>query len=377
MSDRTPLPPELRYERITRALLDQPWAILPSKLQAIAEFIALKARGGTLTEAEIAALTASAPPSQFRQEGAIAVLPVFGVLCQRLNLMSAMSGGTSTELLSKEFARLVADPSISAIVLDVDSPGGSVSGIPEFAAQIARARSVKPIVAVADSMAASAAYWISSAAHQISATPSALVGSIGAVILHEEFSRANEMAGVTLTPIFAGQYKVEGNDFQPLGDEAKGAMQKIVDDAYALFTGDVARFRNASISDVRGAAFGEGRVFGAREAVQRGMADRVETLGDVLARLSTAQGRSAVMRTAGLQQVHGGEVIVQIHAPAAGEDAIGRDAIERALSAAVANGRLVTSSTYPTPSEFADADHGAPDIDMQELAAAFAAHMEA
>ncbi|MGE3856987.1 MAG: S49 family peptidase [Dehalococcoidia bacterium] len=339
MSEHTPAPRH-RYERITRALLDEPWAILPSKLEAIADFVALKAAGGALTEAEIEAVTmAAAPPSvAARGEGggAIAVLPVFGVLRNRLNMMSAMSGGTSVEQLSAQFSQWVADPNVAAIILDTDSPGGSVGGIPEFAAKIAAARDVKPIVSIANHQMCSAAFWLGAAAHQVVISASAMLGSVGAVILHQEYSKADELAGVKFNPIFAGRYKVEGNDFEPLGDEARSALQALVDDSYRLFTNDLARFRNISAADARGARYGEGRVFGAREAVQRGMADRIETLPDLIARLSSAQARAAVMRSAPPPKAIAAE----------------------------------------TPLTDAEDAASAPDIDMHELAARVAARME-
>lgn len=285
-----------RYERITRALLDEPWAILPSKLEAIAEFITLKAQGGTLTDAEIAAIRADAPPVEGRRSGAIAVLPIFGTLHNRANMITEASGGTSVEMLSRQFGAFVTDPDVAAIVLDIDSPGGSVAGISEFAEKIHAARDVKPVVAVANTLAVSAAYWLGSAATELIAAPSAMVGSIGALMVHEDHSAEAEKAGVSVSFIHAGKYKVEGNPYEPLGDDARAFLQARVDEAYADFTGDVARFRGANLQDVQGAAYGEGRVLTARKAIKTGMVDRIETLDAVLARLMKPQGRGALRR---------------------------------------------------------------------------------
>ena len=287
-----------RYERIARSFLDEPWAILPGKLEAIADFIALKAQGGTLTEAEISAIRAAAPPMQGQREGAIAVMPVFGTLRNRLNLMTEMSGGTSVELMSKQFAALVRNPDVSAIILDIDSPGGAVSGIPEFAAQIFAARDVKPVIAVADTLAASAAYWLGTAASEFVAAPSAEVGSVGALMVHEDVSGAMEQEGRKVTLIYAGKHKVEGNPYEPLGDEAAAALQERVDAAYERFTADVARFRGVSVEIVRGERFGAGRVLSADRALQAGMVDGIATLDETIDRLMRPQGRAPLSRRA-------------------------------------------------------------------------------
>ncbi len=207
-------------------------------------------------------------------------------------------GGTSTECFGAMFAQAVADPNVAAIVINVDSPGGTVSGVPELAAQINAARGTKPIVAVANGMAASAAYWLASQADEIVVTPSGEVGSIGVFCAHFDESGALEQAGVKPTLISAGKYKVEGNPFGPLTDEALASIQSRVDDLYAMFTSDVAKARAMPVDRVRGRAFGEGRMLGAKRSVNSGMADRVGTLSETIGRLSTPQGRRTV-RTAG------------------------------------------------------------------------------
>ena len=271
---------------------------MPAKLEAIADFIMLKAAGGTLTEAEISAIRAAAPPPEGTRNGAVAVLPMFGVLRNRTNLLAEMSGGTSVEMLSKQFASLVADPNVSAIVLDIDSPGGSVAGIPEFAAQIAAARDVKPVVAVANTLAASAAYWLGSAASEFVATASAEVGSIGALMVHEDVSAQDAMLGVKTTIISAGKFKTEGNPYEALSDEAHASLQARVDEAYGQFTADVAKYRGVDASAVRGAQYGDGRVLSAKNALKSGMIDRIATLDETVARLLRPQGRGALGRRA-------------------------------------------------------------------------------
>lgn len=267
------------------------WAIRRSAFQAIqAELVRHDPQA-------IRAPAALSGPAA-RQAGAVAVLPMMGPISQRADLWSMLFGGTSTECFGAMFAQAVADPNVAAIVINVDSPGGTVSGVPELAAQINAARGTKPIVAVANGMAASAAYWLASQADEIVVTPSGEVGSIGVFCAHFDESGALEQAGVKPTLISAGKYKVEGNPFGPLTDEALASIQSRVDDLYAMFTSDVAKARAMPVDRVRGRAFGEGRMLGAKRSVNSGMADRVGTLSETIGRLSTPQGRRTV-RTAG------------------------------------------------------------------------------
>lgn len=284
----------MKYPRIYRAVMSSPWAIQQEKLEAIIELIEFKAAGGMYSAEELQARTGDSGP-QASTTGGIQVLPIMGVISQRINMMGELSGpgGTSTEQFGQQLDAAVADPSISAIVFNIDSPGGSVFGVEELANKIHAARGTKPIVAVANSLAASAAYWLAAAADEVVVTPSGEVGSIGVYGMHQDVSRAADAAGYTHTFISAGKYKTEGNSFEPLGDEARAAMQSRVDDYYRAFTSAVARGRGVSAADVRN-GFGEGRVVGAQQAVKLGMADRVATLDETIARLANPRQRARV-----------------------------------------------------------------------------------
>jgi ClpP class serine protease len=126
------------------------------------------------------------------QVGKVAVLPMFGTISQRPSLMTKYSGGTSAEQFAGAHAALLDDGSVRSIVWEVDSPGGSVAGVPEAAARLVGMRGQKKTVAVSNALMASAAYWLGSAADEIVAAPSSLTGSIGVVAVHEDYSRANE-----------------------------------------------------------------------------------------------------------------------------------------------------------------------------------------
>jgi capsid assembly protease len=284
-----------RYARIIAEVRDQPWAILPSKLAAITSLLQLRAAGVTLTERDLQARLGEPRerPDLDVTSGGVGILPVFGVLAQRMNLMQAISGGTSTEQLADEFRALRDDPKVKAILLAVDSPGGSIYGIEELADEIreARDRGGKPIVAIADSLAASAAYWLAAQADTVYTTPGGDVGSIGVFTAHEDLSGALEQAGIKTTLIAAGPYKTEANPFEPLSDEARAAIQARVDGAYGRFLAGVAAGRRVPAATVR-SSYGGGRVLAARDALAAGMVDGLATLGAVIENLEATVPRS-------------------------------------------------------------------------------------
>ncbi len=275
---------------ILRAVDGMAWAIVPEKLQAILDVLESRAAG----HGPPAGFVAAAPRKPAALAGGkIALLPLYGVVSQRAGMMSETSGGTSTELFGKQFDAAVADPTVQAIVIDVDSPGGAVDGVPELAAKIYQARGSKRVVAVCNSLNASAAYWISSAADQVVATPSGTVGSIGIFTVRMDTSVADAQAGVKYTVIKAGKYKAGDLPFEPLSDEERTALQGHVDELYDMFAASVAQHRGASVEAVR-AGYGQGRVLSAKGALAARLVDRVATLDQVLAELGAPRGAAMV-----------------------------------------------------------------------------------
>ncbi len=267
----------MKLKYVLQDLARHPWAILPGKLEAIMEVVGHHAAGRPGVAFEAAA------PRVPLAQGGVAVIPVVGVISQRMNMMSAFSGGTSTDLLAQQIDQAAGDPNVKGIVLDVDSPGGSVYGVAEVADRIFRARETKRVVAVANSLMASAAYWIGTAAEEVFVTPGGEAGSVGVVAAHLDASQALEAEGLKYTLVTAGKYKAEGNEFAPLDPEAQAFLQSRVDDYYEMFTKAVARHRGTTADAVR-SGFGEGRVVGAKQAVALGMADRIGTLQDAIIR---------------------------------------------------------------------------------------------
>lgn len=278
-----------RYSHISQAVFDQPWAILPDTYAKICSLVQLRNAGVTLTRADIEARIGGAARDRPETNvvNGIGIISMFGVLAQRMNLFADISGGTSTEQMAAEFRALVADRDVRAILFVIDSPGGAVYGVDELATEIRAGRGSKPIVAHADSMAASAAYWLGAQADELIVTSGGDVGSIGVLTAHTDLSAAAEKAGVKTTLISAGQYKTEGNPFAPLSEEAAAHLQSRVDTTYTRFVQAIAAGRGVSESAVR-SGFGQGRLLGAEDALRLGMVDRVESFTATFARL---QGR--------------------------------------------------------------------------------------
>ncbi len=280
-----PKPAKHKIRNIVRKAYETPWAILPEKLEEITELLDLRAAGEMFTEEEIAArIGTDNRRNVMEASGQVAVLNLFGVIAQRMSAMEEISGGTSTELFGKAFDEAVANEAVSAIVINVDSPGGNVHGVPELAAKIHAARGTKPIIAVSNSLMASAAYWIASAADEIVGQPSSHTGSIGVLSIHTDQSAADEQDGLKRTVIRSTAYKAEGNPYEPLSDSALAARQERVDKIHAEFVSTVAANRGISPAKVE-REFGQGRVLLADEAVAVGMIDRIATYEQVLSEL--------------------------------------------------------------------------------------------
>jgi signal peptide peptidase SppA len=283
------------------------WALEPRTLQAIQLVIERWSAGVRMSPEEIQVAIGNAPEvaadrraaSQAAGQGGVAVVPVHGVLTHRgHNAQQVSTTLTSTEILAGQIASMVRDPGVSAVVLDFDSPGGSVHGVQELGEAIFALRGEKPIVGVASPTAASGAYWAISQCDEVVVTPSGWVGSIGVILAHDDLSGAMEKAGVKREYIISGENKAEGNPTGPISDSTRAHLQGLSDTYYAAFTKAVARGRGQSVDVVRSEAWGRGRMVLAAAAVQAGMADRVDTLQNTIARLAKPQARRAAMSAA-------------------------------------------------------------------------------
>lgn len=275
----------MRFEAIIAAFSAQPLAMLPEKARVISEFLFAKSRG----EDPAIEWQAAAKPNgrttkkQQKEPVGVAVLPVYGSITQRADMFTEWSGGTSTELLGQWVDEAASDPSIEAIVLDMDTPGGGVYGVAEVADKIASVSKQKKVIAVVNSLAASAGYWIASAASEIVMSPNGEVGSIGVFTMHMDQSKSLETSGRSVTVISAGKNKTAGHPYGPLDQQAREVIQKGVDDYYAKFVKAVASGRGVTQTRVR-EEFGAGGVVRSEQALAEGMVDKIGTLESVLNR---------------------------------------------------------------------------------------------
>jgi signal peptide peptidase SppA len=195
-------------------------------------------------------------------------ISVFGVLGQ-----NEAFADTDYSAIRQNVRRQLADSSVKTIDMIIDSPGGSVLGLPETADVIHAANRVKPVRAFVSGIAASAAYWLASQASTITLTPSGEVGSVGVLDLHADISKALESSGVKITAVVSDPKKVERAPFTALTDDAKAHMQTGVNAWYGDFLSAVRRGRGARAVDCGQGAFGGGRMLDARTARSLGMVD--------------------------------------------------------------------------------------------------------
>ena len=177
-------------------ILTSPWAIVPDKLLEIQEIYSTHLRGEKI---DIKAVEAKIGEASNKEEAPykiineIAIIEIHGVIAKRMNLFSQISGGVSTQLVGNNITQALNDSEIKGILLDIDSPGGSVEGTQELSEIIFNGRKKKPILAFSDGMIASAAYWIASAAHEIYiSSDTVTIGSIGVVATHIDKTRYEE-----------------------------------------------------------------------------------------------------------------------------------------------------------------------------------------
>lgn len=292
-------------------VIGRPWAVTPEVAEQVRAMLQAEGFAGLRRLAEfhlqaseaVAARGANADGGG--RAGAVAVIPLHGFLTQRGDIVNSVQT-TSTAAVAAAVRTATSDPAISSILIEADSPGGEVYGVTEAAAAIREARVSKPVIAAVNAQAGSAAYWLISQADEIMVTPSGEVGSIGVFGAHEDASAKLAAEGRKITLVSAGKYKVERAPIGPLSDEALAAMQGDVNRYYGLFVSDVAKGRRVSVDAVR-SGFGEGRMVGAKDAVDQGMATAVGTLEDAVRRAAWlgAERRRSMSALAAAQVAQG------------------------------------------------------------------------
>jgi signal peptide peptidase SppA len=207
-------------------------------------------------------------------DGGSAIIPISGPLTKKMSFFSFLFGGTTYGMIANMFKMAIEDEDVNSIILDIDSPGGVVSGTESVGDLIFNSRGIKPVVGFANGMMASAAYWIGSAAEYVIAEKTAQVGSIGVLMVHRDYSKMDAKEGIETTYITAGKYKALGNPDEPLSKFAKEYFQEEVDYIYSIFVDTVARNREVG-SDKVLTDMADGRIFTGQKAEDAGLVDNI------------------------------------------------------------------------------------------------------
>jgi len=271
-------------------VITAPWAIMPDKLLEIQAVYASHLRGEKIDIAAIESRIGKSLSNQdqgYQVDRGVAVIPISGVMGKKMNMLTQISGGASTQLIERDINAALNDPSVNSILLHIDSPGGTVDGTQNLANIVKMAGSEKPVMAFADGVMASAAYWVGSAASEIvAASDTTQIGSIGVVTSHTDISKAEEAAGIKTTEISAGKYKRIASRHSPLSEDGKAELQDQVDQLYTIFVDAVAENRGVDVETVL-EDMADGRVFLAKQAKKRDMIDHIANLETTIQNMST------------------------------------------------------------------------------------------
>lgn len=213
----------------------------------------------------------------------VCVVPVVGPLVKSASKIETAAGFASYTSLRDTLNTALATPGLTGILLHCDSPGGSYDGLPECVDAVAAAAKRVRVEALVDGMAASACYWLCSAAARITAAKSSQVGSIGAVLTHTSIARALRERGIDATVFSSPAGKASVHPFKALDESGAKALQARVDECANEFRDSVLARRYGIGRDGL-----SGHVFTATHAKRLGMIDAVgESIGEVISRMST------------------------------------------------------------------------------------------
>ena len=221
-------------------------------------------------------------PGSYRAEfrNNVAILPIRGPIFPRANLITSWSGGTSVSQLMVDLTAAMSNDSIDTIIQNVDSPGGEITGISEYAQAVMKAReSGKKVISYVYGQGASAAYWIIAPSYKVFLSNTSMVGSIGVVAGYTLTEAADEKRGVKKIEIVSSQSPKKR--INPATEEGKAHIQEMVNSLADIFIGSVAQSRGVSVEKVL-SDFGEGGMVLADKAVSVGMVDGISTLEEVI-----------------------------------------------------------------------------------------------
>jgi signal peptide peptidase SppA len=253
------------------------WAIMPDKFDLLCQKFfeyQLGIEPKLIEDYEVKLDLAAESEPAYKIENETAIISIIGPLTKRSSIFSFLFGGLSYQEISNQIEMALADERARAIVLNIDSPGGVVSGVEAVSDLIYNSKGIKPMIAYTDGMMTSAAYWIGSAADLLFAEKTAIIGSIGVLRIHIDYSEMEKKEGIKTTYLTAGKYKALGNDSQPLSDEAKTIFQDELDYIYSIFVDNIARNRDVEVNAVL-SKMADGKVFIGNQALDAGLIDNI------------------------------------------------------------------------------------------------------
>lgn len=214
-----------------------------------------------------------------------------------VDLQGTIGGAVRPLEYTRLLSRLGAEPSVRAVVLNIDSPGGVASGAELITRAVERLNAAKPVVSFIAGTGASGGYMIACASRHVVALPSAIVGAIGVISYRPVVEQALERLGVQMLVAKSGRLKDMGSPFREPTEEEQARQQHLLDSLYDLFVESVARGRGLPLERVRELATGE--VYTTAEALEHGLVDSVGDLEDAVdwaAKESGAPRRVRVVR---------------------------------------------------------------------------------
>lgn len=290
----------MRYPHLAARLYNAPLLVHPDKATVIEQVFRSHLLGEAKPEArpeEHLRPEAALGAIKLRQgtdkpyaitEGGVGILPIVGTLVQRGDSLDAMSGLIGYNRIERRLAAMIEDPEVKGIVLEIDSPGGEANGCFDLAKRIVDARAAKPIWAVANEQAFSAAFALACAAERLVVPPTGLVGSIGVIAMHVDQSKRDTQQGYAYTAVFAGARKNDFSSHAPLSPKAEAALQAEVDRLYGIFTAHVAAARGIDEKRVRGTEAG---LLDPEAALAGGFVDAIASFGETVAALEAQLNR--------------------------------------------------------------------------------------
>jgi len=265
---------------IMDSVINTPWAILPSKLDEIMAVLQSKNDGILLEMAEQNKQSESQDVN-YRVEDGVAEITINGVLSKRMNIIQALSGGTSYQVIQNQINKAESDPNVKGIFYDVDSPGGNVDGMFNVADAIFNAK--KPSLFFANGLMASAAYIIGSGSDYMAASDRSVeIGNLGIVAIHFDKSKKYEQEGIKPTVFSAGKYKKVGNPYEKLTEKDEAYLQAKLDYMYSLAINTVAKHRNVSIDSLINLG---ADTFIGEQAIDVGLVDEILSRSQAISRL--------------------------------------------------------------------------------------------